>query len=210
MLAYVIRRVVFGAAVLIGTSLITFAIAFVIPADPAVAVAGAKADPATLAAIRRELGLDRPLYFQYARYVDRALHGDLGRSYIRREEVAGLILSRFPATAILALAAMALSLALGIPMGMLAAAWRERARPGLDSGLLARHYPVDRRRPLPPMVSAGRFRRLEESGLADPHARARQRRLLLAHPPDQPRRRDGSGIRAHRARQGFVAARRDV
>jgi peptide/nickel transport system permease protein len=127
MLAYVIRRIVFGAAVLLGTSLITFVIAFVIPADPAVAVAGAKADPATLAAIRRELGLDQPLYFQYARYVGHALHGDLGRSYIRREDVASLILSRFPATAILALAALALSLALGIPMGMLAAAYREHA-----------------------------------------------------------------------------------
>ena len=55
------------------------------------------------------------------------MHGDFGRSYIRREDVAGLIVGRFPATAILALAAMALSLALGIPMGMLAAAYRERA-----------------------------------------------------------------------------------
>jgi peptide/nickel transport system permease protein len=127
MFSYVIRRIVFGLAVLLGTSLITFAIAFIIPADPAVAVAGAKADPATLAAIRTQLGLDRPIYFQYARYVDRAIHGDLGRSYIRREDVAGLIVSRFPATAILALAAMTLSLALGIPMGMLAAAYRERA-----------------------------------------------------------------------------------
>ncbi|MEA2680287.1 MAG: peptide/nickel transport system permease protein [Candidatus Binataceae bacterium] len=127
MLSYVIRRIVFGLAVLLGTSMITFAIAFIIPADPAVAVAGAKADPATLAAIRTQLGLDRPLYIQYARYVDRAIHGDLGRSYIRREDVAGLIVSRFPATAILALAAMTLSLALGIPMGMLAAAFRERA-----------------------------------------------------------------------------------
>jgi peptide/nickel transport system permease protein len=127
MLGYVIRRIVFGLAVLLGTSLITFVIAFVIPADPAVAVAGAKADPATLAAIRTELGLDQPLYFQYARYVDRALHGDLGRSYVRREEVAGLILSRFSSTAILALCAMALALVLGIPMGMLAAAYRARA-----------------------------------------------------------------------------------
>src|ERR1700684_450738 len=105
MITYVIRRIIFGLAVLLGTSMITFVIAFVIPADPAVAVAGAKADPTTLAAIRKELGLDRPLYFQYARYLDRALHGDLGRSYIRREDVAGLIVSRFPATAILALAA---------------------------------------------------------------------------------------------------------
>jgi peptide/nickel transport system permease protein len=133
MLAYIVRRIVFGAGVLLGTSIITFTIAFVIPADPAVAMAGAKADPQTLATIRHQLGLDQPVYVQYARYLDNALHGDLGRSYIRRESVTALILSRFPATALLALCAMALSLALGIPMGMVAAAWRERA---IDNSLL--------------------------------------------------------------------------
>jgi len=127
MLTYLARRIVFGAAVLIGTSLITFAIAFVVPADPAVAIAGAKADPETLATIRHELGLDQPLYLQYARYLNRAIHGDLGRSYIRRESVTALIVSRFPATAILALAAMALSLMVGIPMGVVAAAYDKRA-----------------------------------------------------------------------------------
>src|SRR5579885_1613136 len=133
MLAYLARRIVFGTVVLLGTSLITFLIAFVIPADPAVAMAGAKADPQTLATIRHELGLDQPLYMQYARYLDRALHGDLGRSYIRRQSVTQLIASRFPATAILALCAMALSLALGVIMGMIAAAWRERP---IDHALL--------------------------------------------------------------------------
>lgn len=133
MIAYIIRRIIYGAAVLLGTSIITFTIAFVIPADPAVAMAGAKADPQTLATIRHQLGLDQPFYLQYASYLERALHGDLGRSYIRRESVMRLILSRFPATAILALSAMALSLALGIPMGMIAAAWRGRA---LDNTLL--------------------------------------------------------------------------
>src|SRR5208282_4340256 len=127
MLAFFARRIVFGAAVLIGTSIITFAIAFVIPADPAVTMAGAKADPQTLATIRHELGLDRPLYVQYARYLDRALHGDLGRSYIRRESVTHLIASRFPATAVLALAAMVVSLVLGVAMGAVAAAYRGRA-----------------------------------------------------------------------------------
>ncbi|MGO9603749.1 MAG: ABC transporter permease [Candidatus Binataceae bacterium] len=126
MLAFLARRIVFGAAVLIGTSIITFAIAFIIPADPAVTMAGAKADPQTLATIRHELGLDRPLYVQYARYLDRALHGDLGRSYIRRESVTHLIASRFPATAVLALAAMVLSLVLGVAMGAVAAAYRGR------------------------------------------------------------------------------------
>jgi peptide/nickel transport system permease protein len=133
MLAYLFRRIVFGVAVLIGTSMITFTIAYVIPADPAVAMAGAKADPQTLATIRAQLGLDQPLYVQYARYVGRAMRGDLGRSYIRRESVTRLIVDRLPATAILAVSAMVLSLLLGIPMGMLAAAYRERT---LDNGLL--------------------------------------------------------------------------
>jgi peptide/nickel transport system permease protein len=126
-LAYVLRRILFGAGVLLGTSIITFAIAFLIPADPAVAMAGAKADPKTLAAIRAQLGLDEPVYVQYGRYLHRALGGDLGRSYIRRESVTGLIIDRFPATAILALSAMVLSLVLGIPMGMVAAVYRARA-----------------------------------------------------------------------------------
>ncbi|MGH8013024.1 MAG: ABC transporter permease, partial [Candidatus Binataceae bacterium] len=123
----IVRRVIFGAGVLLGTSIITFLIAFVIPANPAVAMAGAKADPQTLQMIRAQLGLDQPIYVQYARYLDRALHGNLGRSYIRRQSVTSLILSRFPATAILALSAMGLALILGIPMGMIAASYRQRA-----------------------------------------------------------------------------------
>ncbi|HUA36409.1 MAG TPA: ABC transporter permease [Candidatus Binataceae bacterium] len=133
MLAYLARRIAFGLVVLIGTTLITFAIAFVVPADPAVTLAGAKADPQTLATIRREMGLDRPIYVQYALYLDRAIHGDLGRSYIRRENVTALIEERLPATAILALCAFVLSLVLGIAMGVIAAANRGRT---LDNLLL--------------------------------------------------------------------------
>src|SRR5260370_29826375 len=110
MLTYLVRRIVFGAAVLVGTSLITFLIAFVVPADPAIAMAGAKADPQTLASIRRELRLDQPLYIQYARYVDRAVRGDLGRSYIRCENLTRLIADRLPATPIASTSAIALSL----------------------------------------------------------------------------------------------------
>jgi peptide/nickel transport system permease protein len=127
MLSFLVRRTIFGIAVLLGTSIITFTIAFVIPADPAVTMAGAKADPWTLATIRHELGLDQPLYVQYGRYLDRALHGDLGRSYIRRDSVTHLIASRFPATVVLALSAMAVSLILGVAMGAFSAAYRDRA-----------------------------------------------------------------------------------
>jgi len=133
MAVYIVRRILFGVGVLIGTSIITFVIAFVVPADPAVTIAGAKADPQTLAMIRQQLGLDRPIYLQYAHYLNRAVHGDLGRSFVRRESVSALIAARFPATALLALSAMALSLILGIPMGMLAAAYKHSA---LDNALL--------------------------------------------------------------------------
>jgi peptide/nickel transport system permease protein len=131
--AFLLRRIVFGIMVLIGTSIITFAIAFVIPADPAVTMAGAKADPQTLATIRHELGLDLPVYLQYARYLDRALHGDLGRSYVRRDSVAHLIATRFPATALLALTAMVVSLVLGVLLGSIATAYRGEAT---DNALL--------------------------------------------------------------------------
>jgi peptide/nickel transport system permease protein len=126
MAAFILRRLIVGAGVLLGVSVITFLIAFVVPADPAVAMAGAKADPQTLAMIRTQLGLDQPVYVQYLQYVARALHGDLGRSYIRRESVSALIIGRFPATALLAASAMTAALLLGLAMGLLSGAWRDR------------------------------------------------------------------------------------
>ncbi|HEY2662850.1 MAG TPA: ABC transporter permease [Candidatus Binataceae bacterium] len=133
MLNYLARRLAFGAAVLIGTSLITFLIAFVVPADPAVTIAGAKADPQTIALIRSQYGLDRPLYVQYWRYAERAAHGDLGRSFVRRQSVTRLIVDRLPATALLAVSAMAASLVIGIAMGVTAAAYNGRP---VDDALL--------------------------------------------------------------------------
>lgn len=126
MTRFLLRRILVGAGVLLGVSIITFLIAFVVPADPAVAMAGAKADPQTLAMIREQLGLDQPVYVQYLHYLGRALHGDLGRSYIRRESVTTLIIERFPATAILAFSAMGVALILGILMGIVSTARRDR------------------------------------------------------------------------------------
>lgn len=144
MLSYLAKRLVFGMVVLLGTSLLTFLIAFVVPADPAVAMAGAKADPQTLAVIRRQLGLDLPVYRQYLNYLDRALHGDLGRSYIRRQAVARLIVRRFPATVALAVCAMTVALVLGVAMGVTAALRHDRAadRVLLGASLLLISTPV--------------------------------------------------------------------
>src|SRR6266851_4066988 len=90
MLIYLVRRIVFGAAVLVGTSLITFLIAFVVPADPAIAMAGAKADPQTLASIRRELRLDQPLYVQYSRVLHTSLSDAFDQDYVRTARGKGL------------------------------------------------------------------------------------------------------------------------
>src|SRR5271169_2350819 len=151
MLAYLVRRIVFGAAVLIGTSIITFAIAFVVPADPAVAMAGAKADPQTLASIRSELGLDQPLYVQYARYLDRAIHGDLGRSYIRRESGVADPRNRDGRDR------RRVSRARGRQP-----APRHFASAGLDSGVLAGHDASDRRSRNHSLFSVWRLQRCDQ------------------------------------------------
>ena len=81
-------RLAWAVVILLGTTWITFAIVFVVPGDPARVVAGPRADAATLATIRHELGLDRSLPVQYGHYVWRLAHGDLGRSYATRQPVA--------------------------------------------------------------------------------------------------------------------------
>ena len=114
----VLRRVGWGLVVLLGVSLITFTLAFVVPSDPARTVAGPKADPQTLARIRKDLRLDDPLPVQFARYVGRLMRGDLGRSYVTRRDVRAAILERVPATLFLASTSLALAVALGVALGV--------------------------------------------------------------------------------------------
>jgi len=79
-LGFLLRRIVGIAAVMIGVSVITFAISHVIPADPAIAALGDHATDEQIAAFRAEYRLDRPLVEQYVTYATGILHGDLGRS----------------------------------------------------------------------------------------------------------------------------------
>jgi peptide/nickel transport system permease protein len=130
---YVLARVAWAAFILLGTSAVTFAIVFLVPGDPARVVAGPRADAATIASVRAELGLDEPVAAQYARYLGRVVRGDLGRSYANRQPVATLLGRRLPATAILALASLAVALTLGLAGGLLTA---PRAGSWLDRGVL--------------------------------------------------------------------------
>ncbi|WP_416356212.1 ABC transporter permease [Aureimonas phyllosphaerae] len=127
MAVYLARRLVQAVLILIGVSLITFVLLYLLPADPARQIAGRTATAAQVANIRSQLGLDQPFFVQYARYLGHLVQGDLGRSYLQRSEVADLIWARLPASLLLMLAAIVCELVLGLTMGILAAVRRGRA-----------------------------------------------------------------------------------
>jgi peptide/nickel transport system permease protein len=112
--------------VLIGMSIITFAIVHAIPGDPAKAILGDKATPDQVAMIKKDLGLDQPWYIQYFRYVDGLLHGDLGTSLITHRPIAEEIKPFLAATAELTLAAMLIAVFFGVNLGILSA-WRQNS-----------------------------------------------------------------------------------
>jgi peptide/nickel transport system permease protein len=123
---FLLRRIVGIAAVMIGVSVITFAISHLVPADPAVAALGDHATDDQIAAFRAEYHLDRPLPEQYATYVVGLVHGDLGKSIRTRRAVADDLADSFPATLELSFAALAVSLLVGIPAGIWSAIHRGR------------------------------------------------------------------------------------
>ena len=133
MVRYLAKRLGASLAILIGVSLVTFILTFLVPADPVRLIAGRTATPATVESIRHELGLDRPLPLQYLHYLGNLAKGDLGRSYLQRTEVTELIGSRLPATLLLMAGAIACELLIGLPAGIFAAT--RRGRP-IDRGVM--------------------------------------------------------------------------
>jgi peptide/nickel transport system permease protein len=125
-LGYLLRRVAGIAAVMIGVSVITFAISHMIPADPAVAALGDHATTEQIAEFRTEYHLDRPLPEQYLTYAEGILRGDLGRSIRTRRAVAADLADSFPATLELSLVALLVSLLVGLPAGVWSAVFRGR------------------------------------------------------------------------------------
>jgi peptide/nickel transport system permease protein len=126
MAAFLIRRLIQAVMILLGVSLITFLLLYVLPADPVRQIAGRSATAETVENIRRQLGLDQPFLVQYGRYLANLVQGDLGRSYLQKTEVSELIVSRLPATLQLMAAGILCELVLGVAMGVAAALWRGR------------------------------------------------------------------------------------
>jgi ABC-type dipeptide/oligopeptide/nickel transport system permease component len=121
MFRFIARRLVLTVPVLAGVATLVFSLIHVVPGDPVQAMLGESAAPQDIAALRVRLGLDRPLPVQYAAFMRGALAGDLGESLRTGRPVAREITERFPATAELAVASIAVALALAVPLGILAA-----------------------------------------------------------------------------------------
>jgi peptide/nickel transport system permease protein len=117
MLAFVIRRLLQAAVVMLVVAFIAFSL-FQYVGDPVLAMVGQDATPEQRQELRRDLGLDRPFYVQFAHFVANALHGEFGLSYRQGRRVSSLIAERFPATLELSFVAALLALVLGIPMGV--------------------------------------------------------------------------------------------
>jgi peptide/nickel transport system permease protein len=137
MIAYLSRRLFHSLLILLGVSVITFALLYLLPADPVRQIAGRSATPETVENIRRQLGLDQPFIVQYWRYLTHLAHGDLGRSYIQRSEVTELIISRLPASLLLMTGAILCEVLIGLSMGILAAVRRGTA---IDSSLMVASF----------------------------------------------------------------------
>jgi peptide/nickel transport system permease protein len=123
---YIGRRLLISIPLLFGLTLLVFAMMHVLPGDPAqVMLAESGASPAAVAKLREQLGLDLPLHIQYVRYMNNLLHGDLGSSLFTYRPVAEIIGQNAPATLELALSAILVALLIGVPLGLLAAVFKD-------------------------------------------------------------------------------------
>jgi peptide/nickel transport system permease protein len=118
---FIVRRVAQMIPVLFGITIVVFALLQLIPGDPATTILGTQARPDSVAALRHELGLDRPLWEQYLRYVGNLAQFDLGNSIKFKVSVASLLPARLEVSLALILYATLLTVAIGLPIGIVSA-----------------------------------------------------------------------------------------
>lgn len=134
MLGGLLARGAWAGIVWVAVAAITFALTYLVPANPARVIAGPQADAETVARIAAQLGLDDPLPLRFGRYLWAALQGDFGRSFITEQPVLPAILERVPATAMLAVTAMLVYILVGGTLGLVGAvrpgSWGDRVASG--------------------------------------------------------------------------------
>jgi peptide/nickel transport system permease protein len=121
---YLLRRLVISIITLFLATIVVFAGVRALPGGPAVALSAETSNPAVLAQIRHEYGLDKPLPVQYVRWIEQVFQGNLGTSPKTGLSVSKTLLQRLPVTAELTLLAMFIALLIGLPIGILAAVRR--------------------------------------------------------------------------------------
>ena len=130
MLSYTGKRLLQTIFVLLGISLITFVLLQVVPGDPVALMLEKRADPETIAKVRKELGLDLPYYVQYLNFIKGAIHLDFGTSYFTKEVVTDALFRCFKVTVKLACMSFIFASVIGIPCGIFAAVKRGQ---GIDT-----------------------------------------------------------------------------
>jgi len=118
---YIIKRLIGAVPVILGVIAVVFILTTIVPGDPARLMMGQRGDPETIALIRKELGLDKPLWYQFIDFFRRALTFDLGKSYRNNMLVTRAIMERIPVTAKLAVFSMGIAVILGITFGIISA-----------------------------------------------------------------------------------------
>lgn len=118
---YIVKRLLAVIPILFGVSIVIFLFLQMVPGDVAATLLGPRATAESVAAIREELGLDRPLHVQYFSWLVAILQGDLGRSIILQVPVADIVAPKFVNTLILAVASLVIAIVIGIPVGIISA-----------------------------------------------------------------------------------------
>jgi len=131
-LEIILSRLVWFIPTLLGLLVVVFLIANVVPTDPARIIAGENATEAQLAGLREQLGLNEPIYVQFAIYVRDLFNGDMGRSLYTQREISNDLLRRLPATMELTLVSITLAILIGVPLGVISAI---RANTWIDQAL---------------------------------------------------------------------------
>ena len=119
---YAVRRLLLAIPVIVAMSIFVFLMIHLVPGDPVQTMLGFRATPENVSTVRAQLGLDRPLLVQYLTWAGGLLHGNFGQDFISHTPVSTLLAQRLPVTIELTLLSMTLAVAVGVPLGVRAAA----------------------------------------------------------------------------------------